>query len=72
MPQSMAGALANYPHMAGSASGMLGFIQMTSAAIAGIIVGHAYNGTPLIMSAMIALMGVMTLVFYYLLIHRTD
>jgi len=72
MPQSMAGALANYPHMAGSASGMLGFIQMTTAALAGIIVGHAYNGTPLIMSAMIALMGVLTMVFYYILIHRTD
>ncbi|MCP4334428.1 MAG: multidrug effflux MFS transporter, partial [Gammaproteobacteria bacterium] len=31
MPQSMAGAMANYPQMAGSASGLLGFIQMSVA-----------------------------------------
>ncbi len=70
MPQSMAGALANYPQMAGSASGMLGFIQMSIAGIAGIIVGHGYNGTPLIMSIMIAFMGFLTLFFYYYLIQQ--
>ncbi len=70
MPQSMAGALSNYPHMAGSASGLLGFIQMTSAGITGIVVGHGYDGTPLIMSLMIALMGVLTLVCYLLFIQR--
>lgn len=69
MPQSMAGALANYPHMAGSASGLLGFIQMTTAAIAGIFVGHGYDGTPLVMSATIALMGVLTVVAFFTLIH---
>ncbi len=70
MPQSMAGALADYPHMAGSASGLLGFIQMTSACVSGVIVGHGYDGTPLIMSAMIALMGILTLTCYMLLIQR--
>ncbi len=70
MPQSMAGALANYPHMAGSASGLLGFVQMSSAGIAGIFVGHGYDGTPLIMSAAIALMGALTAGAYFLLIHR--
>lgn len=69
MPQSMAGALANYPHMAGSASGLLGFIQMTIAAITGIFVGHGYDGTPLVMSATIALMGVLTMAAYWVLIH---
>ncbi len=71
MPQSMAGALANYPHMAGSASGLLGFIQMSSAGAAGIVVGHGYDGTPLMMSASIALMGVLTSAAYWLLIRRT-
>ncbi len=70
MPQSMAGALSDYPHIAGSASGLLGFIQMTSAGITGIVVGHGYDGTPLIMSLMIALMGVLTLVCYLFLIRR--
>ena len=70
MPQSMAGALANYPHMAGSASGLLGFIQMSSAGIAGAFVGHGYDGTPLVMSTGIAGMGVLTVCAYALLIHK--
>lgn len=70
MPQSMAGALADYPHIAGSASGLLGFVQMSIAAIVGIFVGHGYDGTPFVMASTIALMGLLTLVFYGLFIHR--
>jgi len=70
MPQSMAGALANYPHMAGSASGLLGFVQMTTAALAGIFVGHGYDGTPLIMSATIALMGILTAAAFVIFIYN--
>ncbi len=70
MPQSMAGALANYPHMAGSASGLLGCVQMTTAALAGIFVGHGYDGTPLIMSATIALMGVLTAAAFVIFIYN--
>ncbi len=69
MPQSMAGALANYPHIAGSASGLLGFTQMTTAGLVGIVIGHNYDGTPMIMSSMIALMGVLALLSYLTLIH---
>jgi len=72
MPQAMAGALANYPQMAGSASGLLGFIQMTTAASMGAIVGHAYDGTPIVMSAMIAFMGFMATASYFLLIRNTN
>ncbi len=71
MPQSMAGALVDYPHMAGSASGFLGFLQMSVAALVGVFVGHGYDGTPFIMASTIALMGLMTLVFYVWLVHRT-
>lgn len=70
MPQSMAGALANYPHMAGSASGLLGFIQMTVAGLVGVAVGHGYNGTPVAMALAIAVMGLLSLVVYLLLLHR--
>lgn len=70
MPQSMAGALVDYPHIAGSASGLLGFLQMGIAAIVGVFVGHGYDGTPFIMTSTIALMGLLTLVIYGLLIHR--
>jgi len=70
MPQSMAGALVDYPHIAGSASGLLGFIQMTVAASVGVFVGHGYDGTPFTMSITIALMGFFTIGFYFLLLHR--
>ena len=43
MPQSMAGALKYYPTIAGTASGLLGFVQMSISGIAGVIVGHSYN-----------------------------
>ena len=70
MPQSLAGALAAYPQMAGAASGLFGFIQMTLAAAVGIAVGHSYNHTPLPMAATIALMGLLTLLSHLVLIGR--
>jgi DHA1 family bicyclomycin/chloramphenicol resistance-like MFS transporter len=44
MPNAIARALAPYPAMAGSASALMGFIQMTIAALVGIAVGHALAG----------------------------
>ena len=69
MPQAMAGALEHYPHMAGSASGLFGFIQMSIAGLVGIVVGHGYDGTPFIMSMMIALSGLSGLLAYWLFIR---
>lgn len=71
MPQSLTGALAAYPHMAGTASGLFGFIQMTVAALVGITVGHTYNHTPVPMSAVIALMGLLALLSHLILVHPT-
>ena len=70
MPQSMAGALANYPHIAGSASGLLGFVQMSAAGVLGVVVGHSYDGTPVAMAAAIAITGLLSVVVYLWLIHR--
>jgi len=61
MPQSMAGALAPFPHMAGTSSALLGFIQMTLAALVGVLVGHFHDGTPLSMALAIGSMGLLTL-----------
>ena len=69
MPQSMAGALADYPHMAGSASGLLGFIQMSVAGLVGVAVGHGYDGTPVAMALAIAATGLVSLAVYLLLLH---
>lgn len=57
MPQSMAGALKNYPNIAGTASGLLGFVQMSIAGLAGIVVGHSYNSSATPMSIVIFLMA---------------
>lgn len=61
MPQAMAGALAPFPEIAGTSSALLGFIQMTLAAVVGVMVGQYHDGTPLSMALAIGLMGLLTL-----------
>ncbi|MCP4992387.1 MAG: multidrug effflux MFS transporter [Gammaproteobacteria bacterium] len=60
MPQAIAGALAPFHKIAGSASALFGFIQMSFAALVGILVGELHDGGPLIMALVISLMGVVT------------
>ncbi len=50
MPNSVAGALRHYPHMAGAASSLMGFVQMSIAASLGIAVGQLHDGTHLPMA----------------------
>jgi DHA1 family bicyclomycin/chloramphenicol resistance-like MFS transporter len=69
MPNSMAGAIGPFPTMAGAASALLGFIQMTIAATVGIGVGAAFDGTARPMAITIALSGVAALTTYMLLIR---
>lgn len=45
MPGSMAGALGPFPRVAGSASAMLGFIQMGAAGLSSLLVQPIYDGT---------------------------
>jgi len=47
MPQSMAGAMQPFSDRAGAASSLLGLIQMSSAAIAGMLLGQALEYAPL-------------------------
>ncbi len=70
MPQSMAGALTDYPHIAGSASGLLGFIQMTLAGGLGVLAGHLHDGTPTVMGLMIGLCGLICFSAVRLLVRR--
>ena len=44
-PNSMAMALQRYPHMAGTASSLMGVMQFGGGAIFGAIVGQTYDGT---------------------------
>ncbi|MEW5888251.1 MAG: multidrug effflux MFS transporter [Pseudomonadota bacterium] len=70
MPNAIAGALAPYARMAGAASALMGFVQMSVAATVGIIVGHSYDGTALPMALAIALCGWGVLVSYFALVRR--
>lgn len=72
MPNSMAGAVGPFPTMAGAASALLGFIQMSSAAIVGIGVGAAFDGTARPMAVTIALSGVGTFAAYRLMVRRAQ
>ena len=72
MPNSMAGAIGPFPTMAGAASALLGFIQMTIAAAVGIGVGAAFDGTARPMAVTIAIMGFGALAAYGLLVRGSE
>ena len=72
MPNSIAGAIGPFPTMAGAASALLGFTQMTIAAAVGIGVGAAFDGTARPMAVTIALTGVAALTAHRLLIRGTE
>ncbi|MCM0613689.1 Bcr/CflA family multidrug efflux MFS transporter [Marinobacter sediminum] len=70
LPQTMAGAMANFPRMAGSASALYGFVQMGVAAGVGMLVGHLHDGTSMIMAVIIAICACAALASYLLLVQR--
>jgi DHA1 family bicyclomycin/chloramphenicol resistance-like MFS transporter len=72
MPNAFGGALAPYPTMAGSASALMGFMQMALAAAVGTVVGHLYNGTAIPMTGAIALCGWAVLASYYFLVRPSS
>ncbi|MEE3623325.1 Bcr/CflA family multidrug efflux MFS transporter [Nitrospirillum sp. BR 11752] len=64
-----AGALASYPHMAGTASALMGSSQFVTGAVVGTLVGWSADGTPWPMAAIIGALGILGLVFNRLLIR---
>lgn len=69
-PNAMAGALGPYPEMAGAASALLGFTQMSLAAVAGAAVGQLHDGTQLVMTAGVCVSGIATAAAFHLLRGR--
>ncbi|MCC5811107.1 MAG: multidrug effflux MFS transporter [Ectothiorhodospiraceae bacterium] len=69
MPQTMAGAIAPFPRFAGSASSLFGFLQMTTAAITGALVGQLHDGSSRTMAVAVAMAGLMALVGYLTLVR---
>jgi MFS transporter, DHA1 family, multidrug resistance protein len=69
-PAAMAGAIGPFPKMAGTASALLGFVQMVVGGLAGFTVGRLHDGTTLPTSASIAIAGALTAVSFYGLTKR--
>jgi DHA1 family bicyclomycin/chloramphenicol resistance-like MFS transporter len=65
----MAGALAAFPHMAGSASALAGTIQFGLGALSAAAVGALHDGTAVPMAAVIAAGGLLSLLAHRLLVR---
>lgn len=70
MPQALAGALAPFPHMAGAASSLLGFLGLATSAIVGATVGAAFDGTQMPMAIGLAIMGCIAFAAHRMLTPR--
>jgi DHA1 family bicyclomycin/chloramphenicol resistance-like MFS transporter len=59
LPNAIAGAIAPFPAMAGTASALMGFLQMTLAALVGIAIGHATgtDGLPMALAVLVTALG---------------
>jgi MFS transporter, DHA1 family, multidrug resistance protein len=64
MPNAVAGAVMPFPARAGAASSLLGFVQMTLAALVGAAVGHLVDDTARPMAGAVAFAGVMIAVSF--------
>jgi DHA1 family bicyclomycin/chloramphenicol resistance-like MFS transporter len=70
LPQSMAAAIGPYPHMAGIASSVVGFVQYAIAALVGVGVGQLHDGTQIPMTTSIGIMGTAGLLAFLLMVGR--
>jgi DHA1 family bicyclomycin/chloramphenicol resistance-like MFS transporter len=68
-PNSMAMALQRYPHMAGTASSLMGVMQFGIGALFGAAVGQAFDGTILPMTIGMGVAGMLCLVSNRLLVR---
>jgi DHA1 family bicyclomycin/chloramphenicol resistance-like MFS transporter len=66
LPQAMAGALTPFPDRAGAASSLIGFVQQSSAAALGALVGHTLAQSAWPMALPIAAMGCLALLTWTL------
>jgi len=62
LPVSMAGAMQPFPERAGTASSLLGFTQMTFAALVGVAVGHMVETWPSALAWTIGVLGALNLI----------
>ncbi len=68
---AMAGALAAFPHRAGTASALAGSVQFATGALSSAAVGWFADGTPWAMTAIMGLGGVGALIASLVLVRTT-
>jgi MFS transporter, DHA1 family, multidrug resistance protein len=69
-PNSMAMALQRYPHMAGTASSLMGVMQFGLGAVFGAIVGQTFDGTIAPMTTAMGIAGILCFVSNWLLVGK--
>ncbi len=69
-PNSMAMALQRYPHMAGTASSLMGVMQFGLGAAFGAVVGQTFDGTIAPMTTAMGIAGALCLVSHRVLVRR--
>ncbi|WP_342720111.1 multidrug effflux MFS transporter [Roseospirillum parvum] len=72
LPNGTAGAINPFPHNAGSASALLGFLQMGGGALVGYGVGALHDGTTRVMLTSIALCAITALIAHLTLVRPDE
>ncbi len=70
VPNATALALQRYPHMAGTASSLMGVLQYGIGSLFGIAVGQTFDGTMVPLTAALAVAGTLCFVSHRLLVGR--
>ena len=71
LPCAMAGAIGPFPKLAGTASALMGFMQMATGAAVGVTVGRLHDGTPVPTALAIAAMTVAIAAAWLSVVPRT-
>jgi DHA1 family bicyclomycin/chloramphenicol resistance-like MFS transporter len=72
VPNSTALALQRYPHMAGTASSLMGVLQYGVGSLFGVAVGQAFDGSMVPLTAALAVAGTLCFTSHRLLVGRRD
>jgi DHA1 family bicyclomycin/chloramphenicol resistance-like MFS transporter len=72
VPNATALALQRYPHMAGTASSLMGVLQYGIGSLFGVAVGQAFDGPMVPLTAALAVAGTLCFLSHRLLVGRTD
>ncbi|MDO8607788.1 MAG: multidrug effflux MFS transporter [Phaeospirillum sp.] len=70
LPNATAGAIAPFPHMAGTASAGVGFTQMAGGAAIGWVAGLVFDGSARPMATAMAVLGAAAMAVFFSLVRR--